>query len=309
MNQRHKARAVLVAALVWGTGGLCLAQVPQGIFTDVRNTGFGNGINTPFVEYETAVSPDGKELYFATYGNVDPARVPSWQGDADTWVATRKSLSEPFGDVKNLQDLASGIVLNSSAAESPGAISYDLRDLYFTPHRFGTWDAEISVGRRAGPGALFASVVKLGPKVNAPDMNSACAAITSDGLTLFYHRNVSNPSPGVLLSQSDIWIASRESTDDLFGDENGPDPRPLEVNSPIYDEFRPSISADGKFLFFSDWLWTTPRPGGFGQGDIWVATRSTVEDRFGEPVNFNVLWPGSDVNSTFLDGMPFISAD
>ena len=310
MKKRQEACAALIAALAWGIGEISPAQVPQGIFTELRNTGFEAGINTPFFEYQPVVSPDGKELYFATGDAVDAERASSLQGGEDMWVATRESLDEPFGDVKNLQheDLAApGIILNSWSTENPGSISHDLHELYFGSYRDGT--ADIFVAWRAEPGAPFERVIKLGTRVNAPDMNEGSPRISSDGLKLYYHRNVQSPQPDVFIGQSDVWIVTRESTEDVFWDQGGPDPVPLEVNSGIYDEFRPAISTDGLTLFFSDWVWNVPRRGDPDQGDIWVTTRSSVEDLFSEPVNLNILWPGSQVNSDGLETQVSISAD
>ncbi|TKJ37012.1 MAG: hypothetical protein CEE38_08905 [Planctomycetes bacterium B3_Pla] len=73
------------------------------------------------------------------------------------------------------------------------------------------------------------------------------------------------------------------------------------VNS-AYSEINPFISADGLQLYFSDW--PSPGPGGYGSHDIWVATRATKDDLWGEPVNL-----GPIVNSSFSDGGQCIPAD
>jgi len=59
------------------------------------------------------------------------------------------------------------------------------------------------------------------------------------------------------------------------------------INSSSRD-LKPSVSADGLSLFF-----TSTRPGGEGGMDIWVTTRETTNDPWGEPVNL-----GSPVNSS-----------
>jgi Tol biopolymer transport system component len=60
-----------------------------------------------------------------------------------------------------------------------------------------------------------------------------------------------------------------------------------------------AISADGLELYF-----VSERAGGSGEADIWVATRPTTEDDWGEPINL-----GSVVNSSAWDAEPAISAD
>jgi len=60
-----------------------------------------------------------------------------------------------------------------------------------------------------------------------------------------------------------------------------------------------AISADGLELYL-----VSGRAGGYGEADIWVTTRPTTEDDWGEPINL-----GSVVNSSAWDAEPAISAD
>ena len=70
------------------------------------------------------------------------------------------------------------------------------------------------------------------------------------------------------------------------------------VNDPSYD-VTPSISDDGLELYFA-----SGRPGGYGGTDIWVTTRATTDDDWGEPVNL-----GPIVNSSTAESGPSISHD
>jgi len=60
-----------------------------------------------------------------------------------------------------------------------------------------------------------------------------------------------------------------------------------------------SISADGLSIYFD-----SDRSGGYGSADLWVATRATTDDEWGQPVNL-----GSVVNSSAQDNSPSISTD
>jgi Tol biopolymer transport system component len=71
------------------------------------------------------------------------------------------------------------------------------------------------------------------------------------------------------------------------------------VNSAAYGEYGPSISADGLSFYF-----TSDRPGGSGEGDMWVMSRPSEEEPWDKPVNL-----GPTVNSTAEDSEPCISAD
>jgi len=66
-----------------------------------------------------------------------------------------------------------------------------------------------------------------------------------------------------------------------------------------YSDQGPNISADGLELYFC-----SGRPGGSSNRDLWVATRPTASDPWGEPVNL-----GPTVNSSASDWAPSISAD
>jgi outer membrane protein OmpA-like peptidoglycan-associated protein len=73
------------------------------------------------------------------------------------------------------------------------------------------------------------------------------------------------------------------------------------VNTGGWDA-QPSVSADGRFLFFS-----STRNGGIGKQDIWMCTIDNVHNdfiEFGEPTNL-----GRGVNSSKSDFSPFIHAD
>jgi len=71
-------------------------------------------------------------------------------------------------------------------------------------------------------------------------------------------------------------------------------------------EVEPSISADGLSLYFADGVHfqSVPRSGGFGQSDIWVASRATTSDPWGPPVNL-----GPPVNTGAKEGGPTITGD
>jgi len=87
-----------------------------------------------------------------------------------------------------------------------------------------------------------------------------------------------------------------------------PAPPPFEFGTPTnlglpvnssYADGAPSISADGLELYFA-----SLRPGGYGGVDIWVATRPTTGDLWGQVVNL-----GPVVNSSADDGGHCISSN
>ena len=139
---------------------------------------------------------------------------------------------------------------------------------------------------------VFGEPTNLGPTVNSA-YSDRDPSISADGLQLYF-TDWSNPRPGGYGS-TDIWVTTRPTKDDPWG-------TPVNLGSTVnssYDDLTPSISADGLSLYFG-----SDRPGGYGDRDIWVTTRTTTGDPWGEPVNL-----GPIVNSSGADRGPSISAD
>lgn len=130
------------AGSLTGDGLTIFYQRASDIYTATRpnlNAPFGAPVpvpelNTTLVEREPHVSPDGLTIFFTSSrgGGV---------GSNDTWMATRLSTSQPFGNVQNVT------ALNDVAADaSPGfAVFWD--ELYFTSTRTGgpgSYDIHVS---------------------------------------------------------------------------------------------------------------------------------------------------------------------
>jgi len=128
----------------------------------------------------------------------------------------------------------------------------------------------------------------LGPKVNT-FAHEGPGGLTPDGLSLFLNSDRTG-------WPFDIWVVTRATTDDDWG-------IPQKLGEPINTNFWdgvPSLSADGLSLYFS-----SDRPGGYGGlNDIWLATRKTLRDSWGTPVNL-----GESVNSAGWDWTTCLSAD
>ncbi|MCH3923619.1 MAG: hypothetical protein LKE30_01685 [Bacteroidales bacterium] len=74
--------------------------------------------------------------------------------------------------------------------------------------------------------------------------------------------------------------------------------KPLSINTPMYDEFSPSISSDGNTLYF-----VSNRPGGKGGYDIWYCSREK-DNSWGVPINM-----GNNINTFLNETSPFIALD
>jgi Tol biopolymer transport system component len=138
----------------------------------------------------------------------------------------------------------------------------------------------------------FGDPINLGPVVNSSGFDGQ-PSISSNGLELFFASN--RPRRPGELGNRDIWVTRRESTEDQWGKPINLGPT---VNSHAVDA-TPCISQDGLVLYFA-----SNRPGGHGNYDLWLTTRSTISGPWREPVNL-----GPIINSVVIERHPHISAD
>ena len=111
------------------------------------------------------------------------------------------------------------------------------------------------------------------------------------------YRSILNPPEGTSAHKRLVkdLIRQQRGSHLLFGIPTNLGPP---VNSSSND-WCPSISADGLELYFD-----SNRSGGFGGFDIWIATRATKDETWGEPVNL-----GPMVNGPDFEQAPRISTD
>jgi hypothetical protein len=147
----------------------------------------------------------------------------------------------------------------------------------------------LSMGGRVKADFVFGERAHLGLAINSP-AEDAQPSISVDGLSLFFF---SERSGGY--GNRDIWVARRATTNDAWT-------TPENIGPPVNTSYRdsgPCISADGLTLFFD-----SDCPGGSGESDIWVTTRTTRSNPWGTPVNL-----GPTVNASSYDAYPSVSAD
>jgi len=144
-------------------------------------------------------------------------------------------------------------------------------------------------GQALPDGWVFSEPVNLSATVNST-ANDSGPELSADGLTLWF-ESFRPGGQGI----SDNWMCARASLDAPFGEPVNLGSR---VNSPNGDS-GPSLSGDGLSLAFE-----SSRPGGQGGVDLWMCTRASPGEPFGERVNL-----GATVNSPQWDGPPSLSAD
>ncbi len=117
--------------------------------------------------------------------------------------------------------------------------------------------------------------------------NEGAHTMTADGRNLYFTACNRRDGKGMCDLYHSTWKDGNWST-------------PTNLGSPVnsrYSEKHPSISADGRRLYFS-----STRPGGLGSYDIWMAVK--LGESWSEPVNL-----GDSVNTSGLEQSPFIHPD
>ena len=117
--------------------------------------------------------------------------------------------------------------------------------------------------------------------------------ISADGLSLYFAS--SRPGRG----DYDLYVATRDNRDAPFEQVE-----PLDELNTRYRDISPSISSDGLVLYF-----TSNRPGGMGDQDLYLARRDGTVDDEGNRVPFGPAELVDGVNTRYWDCCPSISAD
>ena len=196
-----------------------------------------------------------------------------------------------FGTPTNL-----GPTVNTSDGDWDPSISADGLSLYFCSNRPGgvggvsgvSGVGDLWVTTRATTEDDWGEPVNLGLTVNTSSADEG-PSISADGLALYF----TSDRPGGF-GTLDLYVSTRATKDDPWG-------APSNLGSVVNRSGAgyPDISRDGLSLYF-----TSDRPGGYGNYDLWLTTRATTNDDWGEPVNL-----GSGVNRSSEEATPSISSD
>jgi hypothetical protein len=207
-------------------------------------------------------SADGHLLFFGS------AR-PGGLGGSDLYVARRANKHDDFA----WQEPANLGLINGPQDDT--ALTY------FEDEETGIISAYVTSNRPGGPPGsgpntfhIWVSTMgddgAFGPAVLVPELNSQFndnrTAIRRDGLEFF----LSSDRPNGRIGTNDIWVSTRDSTDDPWSTPVNLGPS---VNFPGAVTGAPALSWDGTTLY----CYST-RPGGFGVRDLYVATRRKLRE-------------------------------
>ena len=257
-------------------------EVTKADFTFGEPTNLGSTVNSSRVEAEPSISADGLLLLF----NSDRS---GGSGNWDIWVTTRATTEDEWGIPVNL-----GPTVNSSGNDYIPSMTADGLTLILCSSRSGGHGrSDIYVTTRETTGDPWGIPMNLGPTINSSVGDGA--RISADGLELYINSDRTSEFGG-----GDIWVSTRATTNDPWLE-------PVNLEAPVestFGEEYPNISFDGLTLFFSSASFASPRPGGFGESDIWMTRRKTVDADWSEPVNL-----GPIVNTAYIERAPSLSAD
>lgn len=187
---------------------------------------------------------------------------------------------------KKLRVLNLGPVVNSGKGDFAPTITADGRTMYFVSERPGSKQQDFySTTSPENNDTTWA--LPFNEELINSGVADGAASIAADGQTIYFATNRSDPDAP---NNIDIWVAELDG-------KSWKNVR--EIGAPINTtkwETQPSISPDGKKLFF-----TSNREG--KNIDIFVS-RQLADGRWTDPVNL-----GSKINTGGYEGSPFLAAD
>ena len=191
--------------------------------------------------------------------------------------------------------------ISTSADEYLGTLSPDGHLFYFTRRKYVVDSSPFGQGGKVQKEFFSCSEKNNGqfgegdalpaPFNNADGEGSPTINLTND-LLIFVQRhtvqlqNATYPNYDLYFSEYDGYGWSE------------PKPLPGKINRKDSWESQPSLSSDGRVLFFA-----SDRPGGYGGSDIWFATRKS-DGTWNDPVNM-----GPAINTDRNERSPFLHTD
>jgi outer membrane protein OmpA-like peptidoglycan-associated protein len=195
----------------------------------------------------------------------------------------------------------SAITLKGSGKSDFGAVLADDASFYFvstrnTANKTDKWSdqpyLDIYKSTRNSDGTFSEPIAV--KELNTP-FHDGPLTISSDGNTMYFARD--GHSEGQYETNNNTKVGQQGLYKATKIDGKWSQIEALPFNSKSYSITCPSLSKDGKTLFFASNM-----PGGFGQSDIWKV--SVSKNEYGKPENL-----GAVVNTSEKENFPFIAED
>jgi outer membrane protein OmpA-like peptidoglycan-associated protein len=153
---------------------------------------------------------------------------------------------------------------------------------------------DLYVGKIESNNEISNSLIFSG-KVNS-NRHDAMVAFSSDKKTLYFTRN--NYQNNKKLISNDRFVNLGIYSSKMLENDEWSEPIALPFNNKDYSCGHPTLSLDGKYLYFS-----SDMPGGFGATDIYYI-EINKDGSFGSPINL-----GPKINTKGKEAYPFISSN
>jgi hypothetical protein len=216
----------------------------------------GAPINTAAGDGDATFTADGRTMFFMSQGH-------GGYGSQDIFVSFRADPNDDFGWQPPIN---LGPDVNTAAGEAtPSYVeNEDGGTLYFTRVSTGSpTSSDVYKARVSRTGETFGPAV-LVPELSLPGIADGALTVRADGRELiFWSGGAAALRPGTV-GLADLWVSTRHSVNDAW---STPRNLGLPVNT-IFAELSATLSPDGRTLHF-----TSNRPGGLGQNDLWMTTR------------------------------------
>ncbi len=130
-------------------------------------------------------------------------------------------------------------------------------------------------------------------ELNTP-FHDGPVTISNDGNTMFFARDGLSEGKSEKIKNSNVKLGQQRLYKAIKTDGKWTNIEGLPFNDTSYSVTNPSLSKDGKTLYFASNM-----PGGFGESDIWKVT--VVANGYGKPENL-----GAKINTAGKESFPFI---
>ncbi|MBL7925870.1 MAG: PD40 domain-containing protein [Bacteroidia bacterium] len=263
------AKLDVAQAMEWAYNAKDLTKTPL----NVKFENLGKNINSPFADYRPVVSADDSVVFFASNrkGNMGNQQDEMGENYTDIWFFTQSDSIKP--KAKN-----PGIILNGEGYDEPCGLNVAADQLLVM-----RWDQEINgdILKSELKGKSWLKPVSLGKTFETKDVETG-ACLSPDGKMIVFSSAIKGGS-----GAKDLYTATLN--------DNGSWAAPVNMGTSIntkYDEDYPSISADGKVLFFA-----SKGHKSMGGYDVFMCTRPDENSGWSAPVNIGYPLNTTDDNT------------
>ena len=211
-------------------------------------------INSPAFEYDPRFSGDGLTMFFGS-DRTSPT---------DIYQATRPALDMPFGAPSEIGWVSSSDHDFAYAESADGLVA-----VFVSNRPGGAGASDLWMATRDDPSEPFGSLRSMS-ELNTPS-EEWDAFLSPDALRLYW---TTGSEPG-----ENLYWSWRHSRSDSFTGRVA-----LDVDDPNAYEDSPVLTNDERVILFG-----SNRSGGFGDHDLWIATRADRNDAFGTPTLIPVV--------------------